>query len=97
MYKKLVGMTLAAVIAAVSGANAAESIIDPKKMSGSFSADMNLTNDYVFRGISQTDAKPAIQASVGYTHNLGPYGISLSAWGSNVEFNDGDEATVELD
>ena len=58
---------------------------------------MNLTNDYVFRGISQTDAKPAIQASVGYTHNLGPYGISLSAWGSNVEFNDVDEATVEFD
>jgi len=72
VYKKLVGMTLAAVIVAVSGANAAESIIDPKKMQGSFSADMTLTNDYVFRGISQTDAKPAIQASIGYSRDVGP-------------------------
>lgn len=97
MYKKLLGMTLAAAIAAVSGAHAADPIIDAKKFPGEFSADVALTNDYVFRGISQSDAKPALQGTIGYGYDFGPVALSLSAWGSNVEFNDGDQASVEID
>jgi uncharacterized protein (TIGR02001 family) len=53
-----------------------------------------LTSDYVFRGFSQTDEHPAAQASVSLNHDSG---FSASLWGSNVDFNDGDEASVEID
>lgn len=56
--------------------------------------NVTLATDYVFRGISQTDENPAIQGGFDYAHASGFY---LGAWGSNVDFNDGDEASMELD
>jgi uncharacterized protein (TIGR02001 family) len=53
-----------------------------------------LATDYVFRGFSQTDEKPAIQGSIGLNHDSG---LALSVWGSNVDYNDGDEASSEID
>ncbi len=58
-----------------------------------FSATLWLTTDYVFRGISQTDSKPAVQGSFDYAHPAGPY---LGIWGSNV--NSGiSKGGIELD
>ena len=56
-------------------------------------ASAALTTDYVFRGISQTDENPAVQASFEAAFENGIY---LSLWGSNVDF-DSDEPTLELD
>lgn len=53
-----------------------------------------LASDYVFRGFSQTDEEPATQASITATHDSG---FSASLWGSNVDFNDGDESSIEID
>ena len=53
-------MTLAAVTAAVSGVYATELTIDVEWLLGEFSADVALTNDYVFCGISRSDAKPVL-------------------------------------
>lgn len=53
-----------------------------------------LATDYVFRGFSQTDEEPAMQGSITATHASG---FAASVWGSNVDFNDGDEASIELD
>lgn len=50
------------------------------------------TNDYVFRGFSQTDESPAIQAGVDATVSNGVY---IGAWISNVDF--GDETDAEID
>ncbi|MEO5377375.1 MAG: TorF family putative porin [Magnetococcus sp. DMHC-6] len=58
------------------------------------SANVALTSDYVWRGISQTDENPALQGGFDVNHESGLY---LGVWGSNVDFNDGDEATMELD
>ena len=58
---------------------------------GSFSGSILLTNDYVFRGISQTDDVPAIQGSIDWSHDIGAH---LGVWGSNVKFTD---ASIELD
>jgi uncharacterized protein (TIGR02001 family) len=44
-----------------------------------------LTNDYDFRGNSQTAKDPAIQGSVDYATDAGFY---VGAWGSNVDFGD---------
>ena len=49
----------------------------------SFSANVMLTSDYVYRGISQTDEDPALQGGFDYSHASGLY---LGVWASNVEF-----------
>jgi uncharacterized protein (TIGR02001 family) len=58
---------------------------------------VGVTNDYRFRGISQTRMKPAISAGADYTNN--PTGLYVGTWASNVEWikDSGGDATVELD
>lgn len=56
--------------------------------------NVGLMTDYVYRGVSQTDEGPAIQGGFDVSHISGFY---AGIWGSNVDFNDGDEATVEVD
>lgn len=46
-------------------------------------ANVGLVSDYVFRGISQTTHKPAIQVGVDYTRASGFY---AGVWGSNVRW-----------
>lgn len=60
----------------------------------SFSATVTGTNDYVFRGVTQTDEEFAIQGSMDYSHSSGVY---IGAWASNVDFGDGTGASSELD
>jgi uncharacterized protein (TIGR02001 family) len=58
---------------------------------GELSANVALTTDYVFRGISQTDNGPAIQGGFDYTQDM----FYIGTWGSSVDF--GDDTTMELD
>ncbi len=60
-----------------------------------------VVSDYLFRGLSQTDRKPAVQAGVEFDHASGWY---LGGWGSNVSWlSDGStsaapvSSSVELD
>lgn len=68
---------------------------------GSFSANVSLTSEYYFRGLSQTDDAPAIQGGFDYEVPLAkPVALYLGVWGSNVDFNEGagvDGATIEID
>lgn len=65
-----------------------------------YSANVSLTTDYIFRGISQTSAKPAVQGGIDYVHANGLY---AGIWGSNVSWiaDSGavatGSATMELD
>ncbi|WP_299980481.1 TorF family putative porin [uncultured Pseudoteredinibacter sp.] len=54
------------------------------------SANVALTSDYKFRGISQTDTSPAIQG--GFDVNF-ENGVYVGTWGSNVDFAN----SLELD
>lgn len=47
----------------------------------SFSGNLGLYSDYVFRGVSQTAREPAIQGGFDYAHASGVY---LGTWASNV-------------
>ncbi len=60
------------------------------------SGNMALTNNYVFRGISQTREEPAVQGGLAYTFDSK---IHLNIWGSNVNFESptGQTATLETD
>lgn len=59
-----------------------------------FSGNAGIVTDYVYRGISQTDEGPAVQGGFDVGHSSGLY---AGIWGSNVDFNDEDEAHVEID
>jgi len=58
--------------------------------SADFSGQATITNDYIWRGISQGDGS-ALQVGVDYNHNSGFY---AGAWTSDVNFGD---AERELD
>ncbi|MDO8907811.1 MAG: TorF family putative porin [Pseudohongiella sp.] len=49
------------------------------------SANVNLINDYKFRGISQTDRNRAVQGGFDYNHESGAY---AGVWASTIEFAD---------
>jgi len=86
----------AAGLAVVAAPAAAEDEVDV--LPGEWSANVAGTTDYRFRGISQTDNLPAIQGGFDYGLTLSDYvGVYAGVWGSNVDFDDGDEATVEID
>lgn len=50
------------------------------------------TSEYMFRGLSQTDDQPALQAGAGYSWSNGLY---VGAWASNVDFGDSTDAEVD--
>jgi uncharacterized protein (TIGR02001 family) len=79
------GMTLVAAlgVASVAPAHAAE-----------LSGTATLTTEYVWRGTTQTQGDPAVQASVKVA---GESGLYASVWGSNVEFAPETHASSELD
>jgi uncharacterized protein (TIGR02001 family) len=68
---------------------------------GKFSANVALTSEYLFRGLSQTDDAPAIQGGFDYEIEVaGRTDLYLGIWGSNVDFNEPgsvDGATIETD
>lgn len=57
------------------------------------SASVGVYTDYDFRGISQTEGDPAIQASFDYAGDL----FYASLWGSNVDFGDSTDGNMEVD
>ena len=87
------GLAVALVLAAlplVSFAQEAESV---EAAESPFAWSVTATSDYVFRGISQTDEGPALQADFTYT---APSGFYASIWASNVDLAEGGPS-VEVD
>lgn len=57
------------------------------------SANIGVTSNYIFRGLTQTDDQAAVQGGLDYVHESGIY---VGTWASNVDF--GDEFTgYEID
>ena len=79
------------VMSGVSAAVLASSAVANVANAGEIEANVALSTDYIFRGISQTDNDPAISGGFDYSFDSGFY---LGIWASNVEFGD---ATTEID
>ena len=58
------------------------------------SGNVGFVSEYSFRGIAQSDEQIALQGGFDVSHDTGFY---AGVWGSNVDFNDGDEAHLEVD
>lgn len=94
--KKLLTAAVTATVLAGTGVAQAQ---DPGTMTDEgathgISANVTLASDYTFRGISQTDEKPAIQGGFDYEH---PTGLYLGTWASNVNFGEGSNSSTEMD
>lgn len=90
MVKSVVATGILAASVLASGQAAAE-----------FSANVALTSNYIWRGISQSNSQPALQGGFDYAHDSGFY---AGVWGSNIDWFDSGKNTgpdnnesVELD
>ncbi|MEA3492561.1 MAG: TorF family putative porin [Campylobacterota bacterium] len=98
---KLTKMSLIAALsisAAVAGSSV-ESIptevtpIAEEKSDLSISANLAITSNYVWRGMSQSKDSPAVQGGVDIEYR----GFYLGTWGSNVDFGANDGNSLEAD
>ena len=80
------GLAVTLVLAALPLVSFAQEAEGVEEAESPFSWSVAVTSDYVFRGISQTDEGPALQADLTYTV---PSGFYVGAWGSNVDLGDG--------
>src|SRR3990170_445709 len=97
--KTWVAIWAAFLVAAALGVAPALAQEKKQLLPGNFAANVGLFSDYTFRGISQTRERPAIQGGLDWSMDTGfkDVGVYLGAWGSNVKFSDGGEATAEFD
>ena len=75
---------------ALSASVLAATLLAPTAQAG-VSANVALTTDYVWRGVSQNGEDPALQGGFDYAHDSGFY---VGAWAANVSFGG---ASTELD
>ena len=83
----------AAALATVSGLAAAED-------ENTISANVSLASDYIWRGVSQTNEKQAIQGGFDYEHKFDSISWYLGTWSSNVDptfFGGTHSPSTELD
>ncbi len=79
MKSKLLHSLILAAVAAPGFALAADAPASPH----TFTSNVGLVSDYLYRGISQTNAKPAIQGGFDYAHSSGFY---AGVWGSSISW-----------
>lgn len=59
-----------------------------------FSGTGTITSNYVWRGITQSNNDPAVQAGLNYNFNNGLY---VGLWGSSIDFNNNGDGHIEID
>ena len=94
MYKNLLTLAVAGALASPLLAVAADAAPTPEH---SFTGNFTLASEYIYRGIGQTNRKPALQGGFDYAHSSGLY---AGIWGSNVSWLSdlgGISSSVEID
>jgi len=87
--------TSLSLVAAFLGLSSAQSFAQTElPYDFSMTANAGLFTDYRFRGISQTDKRPAFQGGFDFTHKSGFY---LGNWNSNVDAGLYNGANLEMD
>lgn len=103
MQKKLLSLAVLAALSGMPALAAAEEAAAPAAAAApasphTFSYNIGLFSQYVWRGMTQTDESLALQGGVDYAHSSGFY---AGAWASNVswttDLNYMDSNSLELD
>ena len=81
---------------AVAGALSSPLIAMADEPASPLSFNVGVTSDYLFRGVSQTHGKPAVQAGVDYAFENGSY---VGAWASSISWvkNWTGDGSLEID
>jgi uncharacterized protein (TIGR02001 family) len=104
--KRIIAFALAAVCMTLGTSSARADDADDKALipeswvPGKFTANVGLTSEYLFRGISQTDDSPAIQGGFDWSLESiagSPIGLYAGFWGSNVNFHSSNGNGLETD
>ena len=94
--KKITACVLAGLTAGFL-ATSAPALAEESESDWSFSGNIGITNDYVYRGFTQTNEDFAVQGGFDLEHSSGFY---AGVWASNLEFLDddgGNSSSVEID
>jgi uncharacterized protein (TIGR02001 family) len=95
MNKKLITLAITGALASPLLAVAADAAPTPEH---SFTGNVTLASEYLYRGIAQTRGKPALQGGFDYAHSSGLY---AGVWGSNISWISdgvaGASASLEVD
>jgi uncharacterized protein (TIGR02001 family) len=103
MNKKLIKAAVIGALFSVAPMSFAADEVEDIKASSmldefSFSANVGLYSDYVFRGYTQTQNEPAIQGGFDVEHSSGLY---VGTWASNVDWTTAggymDKNSIEID
>lgn len=81
MRKTFIAATLASAALAAPHYAAAQAPAAAPASPHTVASNVGIVSDYLFRGISQSHGKPAVQGGVDYSHSSGFY---LGAWGSSI-------------
>jgi len=95
MTRTVQNLGLAVLLAAASLPTLAQTTPAPApEPDYTFTGNAGLFSDYRFRGISQTDRRPAFQGGFDFTHKSGFY---LGNWNSNIDSSLYTGANLEMD
>ncbi len=88
-------MRLTALAASLLTAFAAAPTFAAEEAASPIAANFTMASNYFYRGLTQTDHKPALQGGFDYAHASGLY---LGTWGSNVSWLDASgKSSAEID
>ena len=96
-FTKLSLVAALAISSAVAGGDiepapvVVETVVE-EKSDLSISANLTITSNYVWRGMTQSKESPALQGGIDLEYK----GLYLGTWGSNVDFGD-DDNSLEAD
>lgn len=88
LISPVLGTVFSLILSAGAAAAAASDVADAP-----VSGEIAVTSDYVYRGLSFSDAQPAVQASVTWAPVAG---LHADGWASSVDFGPGDPTDAEL-
>ena len=85
LHKRAISAAAVALLTglACSSAFAADTPTDPEDAGNPIAANVTIVNDYRYRGISQSNFKPAIQGGFDYAHESGFY---IGNWNSSISW-----------
>lgn len=81
------------LVAALASALATPALAGEAASAHTVTSNVGFVSNYVYRGITQTVGKPAIQGGIDYSHASGLY---AGVWGSNVSWITGSGATGDV-
>jgi len=94
MRKSLLGLSTAVALGTPMLASAQQAATTPPPYT--FTANVSLISEYLYRGIAQTRGKPAVQGGFDFAHSSGFY---VGTWESNISWlsDAGASASLEAD